>query len=248
MLATAFAADVAAVAPEVCEVLRAEMQNEASAGKRDVLRNSLVVLARQSGELQIAVIDRVRSRFDARLVSGAEFSSTSRHRIGDLSLLSEARLRAEIALDNCAARLREQSSPEIFQLSARVCELLGVQSLADDANPVLPRIFARALLEAIASLGLDDEASLLVFKAYDPALVHIAPDLYRHANSLLEELHVLPGFKAQYGRPRNPSAAKAPPCPITATGEAALASLLERLLSGERAAVAPAAIHHLAGG
>lgn len=236
MLATAFAADVHAVTPEVCEMLRSEMQAEASPSRRGELRNVLVILARQAGELRLAIIEGVRMRFDAKVVPGRdEFSATSGLRHGDLSLLNDASLQAEIALDNCAARLREQCSPEIFQLSARLCELLGVESIADAANPILPRVFARVLLEATASLGLHPSANLMAFKAYGPALMHIAPDLYRHANGLLEELDVLPGFRAHYGRPRNPQAAgmRVPPR-AGAPGEGAVASLLDRLMDGER--------------
>ena len=235
MLATAFAADIVAVTREVCEVLRSEIQAEAEAAKRGALRHALVGLARQSGELPLAIIDRVRSRFDAKLVPGAdEFSRTSRLQAAGLSLLSEASLQAEIALDNCSARLREQSSPEIFQLTARVCDMLGVESIADAANPVMPRVLAGALLEAIASLGLEEEAKLLAFKAYGPALVHIAPDLYRHANSLLEELGVLPGFTAHYGKPRKAQGPKLAPSRPAMQAGPALATLFERLMNGER--------------
>jgi hypothetical protein len=154
----------------------------------------------------------------------------------DLTLVDDAALQVELALDHCAARLREQSSAEVFQLSARMCEILGVESISDSANPILPRVFARALLESIAKLGLHDEAKLLVFKAYGPALLHIAPDLYRHANSLLEDLGVLPGFKDRYGTPSQPARAPQRPEPAM-PDERVLKSLLERLLNGERAQV-----------
>ena len=236
MLATAFAADIAAVTPMVCDMLRDQIGAEASPGTRDTLRNALVVLARQSGELSLAVIGEVRARFDAKIVPGEDpFASTSRLSMDQMTLLEDAALKIELALDQCAARLREQTSAEVFQLSARVAEMLGRETLADGENPILPRLFARALIEAIAKLGLDDEARLAVFKAFGPALLHIAPDLYAHANGLLAERGVLTGLTAQFGRPiRNASPRPAPrPEPVIAD-ERALASLLERLLDGER--------------
>ncbi len=237
MLATAFAADIVAVTPMVCEVLRAEINAQGNAATREVLRNALVVLARQSGELAFAIIGEVRARFDAKIVPGDDpLAKTSRLSLAQMSLVDDAELSVEIALDQCAARLREQTAAEIFQLTARVCEMLGRESLSDAENPILPRLFARALIEAIAKIGLDPGAKLAVFKAYGPALLHIAPDLYAHANGLLAERGVLAGFTAQYGRPvfsKSPQPARRPE-PVIGD-EKALAGLLERLLDGERA-------------
>jgi Protein of unknown function (DUF1631) len=235
MLATAFAADIAAVTPEVCEVLRFGIQGEEKPARRDAMRNALVILARQSAELSLAIIGEVRSRFDAKLAPGADsFAKTSQFSMDDLTLVDDAALQVELALDQCAGRLREQSSAEVFQLSARMCEMLGVESIADSANPILPRVFARALLESIAKLGLNDEAKLPVFKAYGPALLHIAPDLYRHANSLLGDLGVLPGFKARYGSPLQGAQVPERSAPAM-SDERVVKSLLERLMNGERA-------------
>jgi hypothetical protein len=163
-------------------------------------------------------------------------AKTSRFSLDQMTLVDDAALRLEIALDQCAARLREQTSAEVFQLTARVCEMLGRESLAEAENPILPRLFVRALAESLASLGLDPEAKLCVFKAFGPALLHIAPDLYAHANGLLADRGVLVEFTAQYGRPvRHAAPPRAPkPEPRVAEGSA-LASLLERLLDGERA-------------
>jgi hypothetical protein len=234
MLATAFAADIAAVTPEVCEVLHFMIRAEEKPARRDALRNALVVLARQSAELSLAIIGEVRSRFDAKIAPEADgFAKTSQFSLDDLTLVDDAALQVELALDQCAARLREQSSADVFQLSARMCEMLGVESIADGANPILPRLFARALLESIAKLGLNDEASLPVFKAYGPALLHIAPDLYRHANSLLGDLGVLPGFKARYGSPPRSNQAPVRSEPAM-PDERVVKSLLERLMNGER--------------
>ncbi|MGZ5595447.1 MAG: DUF1631 family protein [Usitatibacter sp.] len=238
MLAAAFAADIAAVTPEVCEMLRSATQSEANAAKRNALRNSLVVLARQSAELSLSVIEQVRGRFDEKLAPGGSdaFASTVPFSLDHLTLVDDASLQVQLALDQCAARLREQCATEVFQLTARVADMLGKEALPEDANPILPRIFARSLLEAIAKLGLDDAAKLLVFKAYGPALLHIAPDLYRHANSLLADVGVLPQFNARYSAPSVMCSAVTSPtarAPAPAADESALAKLLERLLAGE---------------
>jgi Protein of unknown function (DUF1631) len=238
MLATAFASDVAAVTPEICEILRAGISAEASPAKRDVLRHALVVLARQTGSLSLAIIGEVRDRFDAKIAPGPNpFASTSSLSLDQLTLMDDMALKTDLALNQCSARLREQTSAEIFQLTARVCEMLGRESLGDDENPILPRLFARSLLGALGKLGFEGEARLALFKSYGPALLHIAPDLYLHANTLLEELGVLCGFTAKYGRPvvRPATPARRPTQPLT-VDPATLASILDRLLSGQRVA------------
>jgi len=239
MLATAFAADLVAVTPSVCEVLRDMTSAESDPAKRDVLRNALVVLARQSGALPLAVIAELRARFDAKLAPDDDLlGRTSRFSALELTLVDESALKLELALDECSVRLKEQASVELFHLSARVCEMLGLESIPDSRNPVQPRVFARALSEALAKLGFDGEARLAVFKAYGPALLHIAPDLYSHANGLLAELGVLADFKALYGRPMKPVEAAARKSEADVGDEKSLAALLDRLLSGDRALAA----------
>ena len=232
MLATAYAADIAAVTPVVIDLLRDETQGLASAGRRSVVRDAMVVLARNSGALALAIAREFRARFDAKLVPGYDpLVRTSRFSAADLAQVDEATLQLDVALDQCAARLREQTAAELFQLTARVAELLGQDSLEEAVNPIVPRIFARTLIEALAQLGFQAEGQLAVFKAYGPALLHIAPDLYRHANGLLAERGVLAETKAPSGQAAlnraTPERLRAIPADATA-----LTEILDRLLDG----------------
>jgi hypothetical protein len=240
MLAAAFAADVVAITPMVCDVLRAETGASSVAARRDAIRNALVIVARQSAGLAVEVAREFRSCFDARLLPALDFlpeeapaqDSGSGH-------LGEGRRDLELALRQCAARLAEQAGAEVLRLTARVCAMLDTPSLDDSENPIAPEVLARALMQALAGIGLDDAQRLTVFKAYGPALLHIAPDLYQHADSLLAELGVLPELKAQYGRPLAARPATASPRPAPALDEGSLATILDRLLSGQRATTVP---------
>jgi hypothetical protein len=240
LLATALAADIAAVSPMVCEVLRDSLTPADTPERRATIRNALVVLARQSGELALEVAQEFRARFDAKILPGADpFSRTSKLSAADLSLMDDNILALDLALEQCAARLREQMSTSVFQLTARVCELLGRDSLPDGENPFLPRIFARSLLEALGKLGFAGEAQLAVFKAFGPALLHITPDIYQHANNLLVERGVLADFSAKYGRPvsRATAAARSVLPTSIPTDQGTLAEILDRLLSGGKLAI-----------
>src|SRR6478736_3689744 len=69
LLASAFAADIVAVTPMVCDVLRDEISVTASAGRREVLRNTLVLLARNAPTLGEQAGRLYRERFDLQLAA-----------------------------------------------------------------------------------------------------------------------------------------------------------------------------------
>ena len=232
MLATAFAADIAAVTPMVCDVLRDEIHVTSAPAQRDFIRTALVILARQSGDLTLGVAQEFRSRFDATLVSA---SKPKKNRVpgSGLSLMDETHVDIDIALAQCASRLREQAGADMFQVTARIAAMLDKPALEEAENPIAPLELARALMQALARLDLHEKQRLIVFKAFDPALLCIVPDLYQHANGLLAEVGVLPEFKAQYGRPVITRSVQ-PPRANAALDESALASILDRLLSGQR--------------
>jgi hypothetical protein len=236
MLATSYAADVAAVTPEVCEVLRQQMNVLATAAQRDGIRTALVRLARNPEELAIEVAEAFRARFDMKVIPGDDpFSKTSRLSTSGLAQADDTLLKIDLALDQCSARLREQTAAEVFHLTARVAQMVGRDDLEEPENPIVPRVLARALIEALGKMGFDDEQRLAIFKAFGPALLHIAPDLYAHANSLLVEMGVMANFNARYGRPVIRHAAPAQAAPSTAADERVMAALLERLLKGREA-------------
>lgn len=237
MLATAYAADIAAMAPDVCEVLREQVNVLATPAQRDCIRAGLVKLARNPGELAMEVAQEFRARFDMKLAPADDpLSKTSRLSAFTMTLMDDTLLKLDIALDSCSARLKEQTAAEVFQLTARVAEMLGKEDLEEAGNPIVPRVFARALLEALGKMGFDNEQRLAIFKAFGPALLHIAPDLYAHANALLVEMGVMSNFNARYGRPVNREAsAPRKDAPSIPTDERVMAELLERLLKGREA-------------
>ena len=240
MLATAFAADIAAVTPMVCDVMREDMLDAATPARRDLIRIAVGTVARNPGALAMDVAQIFRVRFDATLLGAASAKGSAASSL-DLALMDETLLEISLALDQCATRLKEQASAEMFQLTARVAAMLDKPSLDDADNPIAPRAFACTLADALGTMGLGSEQRLAVFKAFGPPLLSIAPDLYDCANELLTELGVLAGFTAQYGRPIIAKAAPSPrPDPILAD-EKALAAILDRLLSGGRVLGRPTA-------
>ncbi len=243
MLATAFAADIAAVTPMVCDVLRDQIRVSIQSARRHNSCAALEVLERNSGALAMEVAQEFRARFDEKLRAVGD-SAARQHRATDLALtlMDESILEVDLALDRCAARLKEQASPDVFQLTARVAAMLDKPSLDEAQNPIAPHVFVRTLMQALGKLNFGHDERLAVFKAFGPALLHIAPDLYSNANGLLAELGVLAEFKAHYGRPINPRPTTIPRRDEPGhADERALAAILDRLLSGERGITAPIA-------
>lgn len=237
MLATAFAADIAAVTPTVCDVMREDMLAMASPARRDLIRTAIDVLGRNAGVLALEVAQMFRARFDAKLLATVDAASKRKRSAFELTLMDESLLEIDIAIEQCSARLKEQSSAEMFQLTARMAAMMDKPSLDDAENPIVPRVFASTFMDALGKMDLHNGQRLAVFKAFGPPLLHIAPDLYNHANGLLAECGVLPDFAERYGRPVNsrpiPAAARQAD-PILAD-EKALAAILDRLLNGGRA-------------
>ncbi len=173
LLATAFAADVAAVTPMVCDVLRDEINGTAGAARRDLLRDTLVLLARNAPTLGEQAGRLFRDRFDLKLAA-CEVPP------GGSPELARA-------LELAAGRMAEQAKNELSEVSGRFGELLGGEPLDPNANPLSPATFARTVADALGRIGLDGDSQLAAFRAFGPALLHIAPDLYSQANTLLFE-------------------------------------------------------------
>jgi hypothetical protein len=185
MLAAAFAADMAAVTPGVCNAIRDSISAESNPAKRDVLRHALVVLSRRVGDLAAAIDHEVRDGFDARLGSNAD--TLDRIAPGGIGPRDEAATNADLAAEECAAQVRERAGAELSRLTLRMGVLLGSEPLDDAHNPILPRLFVNSLMAGIAALGFAGDAKLAVFESYGPALVRVIPDIYLHANTLLGE-------------------------------------------------------------
>lgn len=67
----------------------------------------------------------------------------------------------DIALAQCASRLKEQASADLFQVTARIAAMLDQPSLDEGENPIAPLELARALMQALARLDLHEKQRLI---------------------------------------------------------------------------------------
>lgn len=181
-LAATFAARIGDAIDEVSGFIEFESELIADAAERRALESAGRLLYANRAGIEARLARDIGTSFNATLDPAGARGRQRKLRADVLELVQDDQLAEDIAVMHCSNRLKEQSDYELFALTRRICLLVGRDHLADDANPVLPRVFVRALMQAI---GSDDEGhtvKLAMFKAFGPLLLEIMPDTYSAAS------------------------------------------------------------------
>ena len=201
-LAENFAQRIFDAIPDISDCIEFEAEAcDNSAGKQRFKRASQLLYSRRR-DLQAQTAAAVRRIFDEklfRLLDGA--SRTARLSLDGMTLLADERLDEEIAVNHCSRRLKEQCEYELWGLTQRIVVLTGMKHPADSQNPVLPQMFAQALMEGIGSLESDAGVRLVVFKTFGPVLLEIVPAVYAGANNSLKARGIDVESGEYFGRP-----------------------------------------------
>jgi hypothetical protein len=201
-LARSFAEEIAAHLPQAIELLEQQLAAASQREQWKQLRAAIELLGGMRGTLAARLSKEVAERFDAKLKPGDDvFGKTARFSLDSLALVADDQVSEEIAIGNCAKRLREQLGEELFALTQRLGALMGAENLSDERNPAFPRIFARGLYDALAAPGAETAARLAAFSALGPAMLEVIRGVYHAANKMLIARGVLPDYKRSYGAP-----------------------------------------------
>ena len=233
-MAAVFCASLASEAAGVLEVLEQQLATTGEREKWRPLREAIDLLRTILPGFEASVRRHVIERYDAKLSPGeSALSKTSVLSLASLSLVADDEVQEEIVVGNATRRLREAVSEELFLVTERLAEVLGVGSLAEDRNPAYPRVFARALLDALSAPGVGMPARFAAFAAFSPALLNAMPLTYRAANALLAEHGVLPHLKHSYGAPQSvgSSNARTTTAPPPSAAAARDAQLFDRMVA-----------------
>lgn len=247
-MATVFAETVAAEAVAVGETLEQQLATTPDREKWKPLKGAIALLQSIGETLPSRLETRVRVRFDAKRSAGPDpFARTAAYSIASLSLVADEEVQEEIAVGNATRRLKEAAGEALFLLTERLATVMGVETLSDDANPAYPRVFARALLDALDEADTPLPARLAAYGAFSPALLAAVPATYEAANALLVSRGVMPALRRTYGAPqqapqRVPSPAASAPSPSPAAG------LLDRLVAQVAGGAATGAAAAVPGG
>ncbi len=177
-LATTFTANIVEVLPTVSEFIEFESELIADVKARHALAEAANLLYSRRASIGTSLIADFTSRFDAIRDPVQARSRRPRIALSTLSLVHDAQMDEEVVIIACSQRLKEQSEYELFSLSRQLCMLMGQERLSEDANPVYPRVFARALLHSLGSMGSKTPEVLAMFKAFGPMLLDILPSTY----------------------------------------------------------------------
>lgn len=111
--------------------------------------------------------------------SGAPAQSAPAKPLG-LALLDNDELEEDIAISKMSAGLERGCEEELFKLTGRVGELLGVPQLDNGANPLRPRLIAEALDAALTDIGTATRAKVVILGLFEQYLRDDLLEVYRN--------------------------------------------------------------------
>ena len=161
------------------------------------------LLRNRSTELASQAATALAKRFDQKLNSEDTgiHSKTTTYSMGSLSLQDDDEVQENIALNDTTARVKETASFELLSLTTRIQSLTGRATLPDSDNPVFPKVFCRALLDALELIDAKGSAKLAIFSGFQPALEKMLPKIYAAINKALINEGVMPDIVETYGKP-----------------------------------------------
>lgn len=121
----------------------------------------------------------------------------------ELRLVEEDDLAESIAMQELAARLREQNESELSLLGERVAALLGKNDLKDEENPISPQAVCDALKFACGEIEGSIKLKLILLKQIEQHVAKALHGVYADLNSELVRWNVLPDLKAGYRKAVN---------------------------------------------
>jgi hypothetical protein len=150
-------------------------------------------------------------RFDEK-TSGDDdkLSKTTKFSLDSLKLVEDEEMREEISLGNVSTRLKNACDYELFALTKRVEGLLDTTDLKDAQNPVLPRVFCRALLAGLTAAELNVSQRCEILLAGTAVLGDVLNETLKEANELIVSYGFMIEIPVAYGKIVNRSVSRAP--------------------------------------
>ncbi|MGK0442436.1 MAG: hypothetical protein ACJA0N_002247 [Pseudohongiellaceae bacterium] len=99
-----------------------------------------------------------------RFAEGIVAAEFSQKRLGELSLVNTQKLEDDLAISVIVSKANSRYSEVLWKLNKRLAVLRSGTPVQDEDNPFGPPMVGEALQAAIAALGLESKARLLVYK------------------------------------------------------------------------------------
>ncbi len=169
--------------------------------------DSIHVLGKQSNELLAACKEAYFRAFGDFI---AERSPSSLPDTLELSLVGDQDFETTLTLDKATSRLRYNCAEELLALDTRMAALLNRPDLAENNNPLGPKVLYQALLDGIARVNQEQNIQVVLLNQFDLVLVTELARIYQSINHYLIDNGVLPDLKfGLKARPRGKPASNA---------------------------------------
>lgn len=142
--------------------------------------------------------DDIAARFAGLTVSPAKgdaAASSASREAGELELMAEAAVEEDVAVDTLASRLASRHAYVLAQFTTRLDALVGERSVTEDSNPAGPRAVADAFRASLATVEIDIQPRIIVYKLFEKSLLTRYGALCEALNARLLEAGVLPDLR-----------------------------------------------------
>lgn len=131
----------------------------------------------------------------------------NRMAFGELSLVADIELEQNMLLGEIASRAEVRHSLPLFLLGQRFGVIAGRPAFESERLPVGPRALCGFLRTAVATLDINNEYRLLIYRQFERQVMGLIGSLYEALNSFLAREKVLPNLA--YAPNRKSGAARA---------------------------------------
>lgn len=128
----------------------------------------------------------------------------ARMAFGELSLVADIELEQNMLLGEVASRAEVRHSLPLFLLGQRFGVIAGRPAFEAERLPVGPRALCGFLRSAVATLDLNIEYRLLIYRQFERQVMGLIGSLYEALNSFLARERVLPNLSFAPNRKSNP--------------------------------------------
>jgi hypothetical protein len=210
-LAADFARRLVEAVPLVSLALREITDQTDDADMRRAILGARDAWESRSLDWEAAVRADYVKRFDEK-TSGDDdkMSKTAKFSLDSLKLVEDEEMREEITLGNVSTRLKDACDYELFALTRRVEGLLEATDLREAQNPVLPRVFCRALLAGLTAAEINVTQRCEILLAGTAVFGEVLNETLKEANELIVSYGFMIEIPVAYGRIINRSVSRAP--------------------------------------
>ncbi len=201
-LAKEFASRLVAAVLAISEAMFDAANNTEDADQKRAILAAREIWESRASNWEEATHDDYVSRFDEKLSADeVAMTKTMSFTRDQMTLVNDEEMREEILLGNASKRLKDRCDYELFALTKRLEGLTETSNLQDRRNPIVPRMFCRALIAGLTAAGANVMQRCEIIAAAEITLGTIIKETLNEGNELLVSAGFMIDIPARYGKP-----------------------------------------------